>query len=227
MKGNRIYYGLVGAVLVVFGAIALLQMQGVIPRFESAVWEKVWPPLFAAAGLAFLAAFVTNVRERWSAVIPSLLLLALGALGFFGDQLGQAGGSLFLGALGLSFLLVFVVRRDFWWALIPAGVLFTLGVVAWLDDGGRTTAIGPFARDALTPGIFFLGLALTFFAVFLALGGKKGRWWALITAVVLALFALAVSATISGWALWIWPALVILAGAAMVLRALLKRSPSV
>ena len=40
----------------------------------------------------------------------------------FGDKLGAWGGALFLGSIGLAFWVIYFVRRDFWWAVIPGGV---------------------------------------------------------------------------------------------------------
>jgi hypothetical protein len=56
-----------------------------------------------------------------------------------------------LGGIGLAFWPI--SRRQERWALIPAGVLTTLAVVTFLPDLVGTDS---------TPGIFFLGLALTF-----------------------------------------------------------------
>ncbi len=88
-----------------------------------------------------------------------------------GDRLDALGGALFLAAIGLSFWVIYALRREFWWAIIPAGTLVDIGRdggIAEMGGGGRPW------------GFFFLGLAATFVLVYL-LPNPEGRMkWALI-----------------------------------------------
>jgi hypothetical protein len=82
--------------------------------------------------------------------------------------LDEIGGSIFLGAIGLSFWAVYLTGRDRWWAIIPGGVLFTLAIVSALPDrllGGADSG-----------GVFFLGLAATFLLVAL-LANMRWAFW--------------------------------------------------
>jgi len=201
---------LVGILLVAVGALLLLQTLGIF-RF---VWDFVWSILFLAGGVAFLVAFLGR-EEDWWAAIPGMALLGIGALiGLSIIGLGEIiGGVVFLGALSLSFWLVYLRRRENWWAVIPGGVLLTLAVVAGLEQ------VVPWAE---TGGLFFVGLALTFGAVYL-LPTPQGRMtWALIPAAVLLVVGLVVVLATSTVLQYLWPAVLILFGGFLVLRALLR-----
>ena len=121
-------------------------------------------------------------------------------------------GGLFLGMIGLSFLVIYLIRRDFWWAVIPGGVLATLAVVALtsssIDEG---TASG---------GLFFLGLAATFLVVYF-LPTPEGRMqWALWPAGILGLIGMVVLAGAGGVASYIFPLFLVGVGGFMIFRAM-------
>jgi hypothetical protein len=199
---------LIGILLVAVGALLLLQTFGIFRL----VWDLVWSILFLASGAAFLVAFLGR-EEEWWAAIPGMALLGIGALiGLSIIGLGETiGGAVFLGALSLSFWLVYLRRRENWWAVIPGGVLLTLAAVAGLDQ------VVPWAE---TGGLFFIGLALTFGAVYL-LPAPQGRMtWALIPAAVLLVVGLVVVLATSSVLQYLWPAVLILIGGYLVLRAL-------
>jgi hypothetical protein len=199
---------LVGILLVVVGALLLLQTFNVF-RF---VWEVVWSVLFLAGGAAFLVVYLGR-EEDWWAVIPGMALLGIGVLiGLSVIGLADAiGGAVFLGSLSLAFWLVYLRRRDNWWAVIPGGVLATLAVVAGLEQ------VIPWAE---TGGIFFMGLALTFGLVYLLPTPHGQMTWALIPAAVLFVLGLIVVLATSSVFQYLWPLALILVGGYLVLRAL-------
>ena len=96
--------------------------------------------------------------------------MGLGADSLLSAYIGDWGGFFFLGFLGLGFLAVYFSGRERWWAIIPGGVLLTLGFISVLNNvyGGRETG-----------GFFFLGLGLTFLLVAVlashAMGVYSGR----------------------------------------------------
>lgn len=199
---------LVGILLVVVGGLLLLQTFNVF-RF---VWEVVWSVLFLAAGAGFLVVYLGR-EEDWWAVIPGMALLGIGALIGL-SVIGLAdliGGAVFLGALSLAFWLVYLRRRDNWWAVIPGGVLATLAVVAGLEQ------VIPWAE---TGGVFFMGLALTFGLVYLLPTPHGQMTWALIPAAVLFVVGLIVVLATSSVFQYLWPLVLILIGGYLVLRAL-------
>jgi len=105
-------------VLILVGVLFLLQQVFSIPFGGLFV-----ALLFAAGGAVFLY-FLVKDRSKWWAAIPGFVLLGLGAL--IGSSLlpgvgNRIGGSIFLAFIGLGFLVVYLLRKDQWWPIIPAG----------------------------------------------------------------------------------------------------------
>lgn len=155
-----------GLALVVLGVLLLLQALGVV------LGRWLFGLLLLGAGGGFLAAYLRG-RYGWAS-IPGLGLLGLG-LALFLE--GEAwAGSLFLLGLGAGFVATYLADRAQWWALIPGGILLSLAGVALVE--------GLFAVEA--GWLLFLGMALTFAALFL-LGHRWALWPALGVLVPLAL----------------------------------------
>lgn len=212
MKGSRGYIGL-GLLLIALGVLNLLGNLGVF-SFDN-VGNLIWGLLFGIAGLAFLAVFLTDTYERWWAVIPGLTLCGLAALIGFGDRLGALGGALFLAAIGLSFWIIYLVRREFWWAIIPGGALITLAAIAGVADR---------LPELTSGGSLFLGLAVTFGLVYLLSAPGDRRAWALIPAGILAVIGVLLMLAPGNLVNYLWAGALILGGGFLVARALLKRS---
>jgi hypothetical protein len=104
----------------------------------------------------------------WWAAFPGFVLAGIGVLILLPDALDNIGGAVFLGAIGLSFWAVYLTGRERWWAIIPGGVLFTLAIVSALPSN--------FLGGADSGGVFFLGLALTFWLVAL-LANMRWAYW--------------------------------------------------
>jgi hypothetical protein len=155
----------IGTLLIFAGALGFLQAFGILRDASDVFWGIV----FLIGGGAFLLIFAAGFASgQWWAVIPGLVLAGIGVLILLPDALDDLGGAVFLGAIGLSFWLVYLSGRDRWWAIIPGGVLFTLAVVSVLPD----TLFG----GVDSGGVFFLGLALTFLLVAL-LAGMGWAYW--------------------------------------------------
>jgi hypothetical protein len=200
---------ILGAILVLAGVLLFLQNMGLV----RADWAALWALAFLGAGLAFLVLLLGGAQNWWAA-IPGFTLLGIGTLIGL-DILAPAatanwGGSLFLGMIGAGLLVVFSMRREHWWAVIPAGVMLTLAVVA---------AIGQMAPGAEAGAVFFLGLALTFGAVYLLPGPSGQRMtWALIPAAVMLVLGSIVSVAATGIFSFVWPAVLIIAGLYLLYR---------
>ena len=145
---RRIFFG---AALILLGGLFLFQQ---LFHLQFHVGAIIVAMVFALAGLGFLYV-MSSKRDNWWAAIPGMVLLGLGVLiaasEFYPHFANQFGGSLFLGFIGLAFLVVLLLRHEAWWAVIPAGVLFTLALVAgvtqFLENGLVSGAI--FFRDWL------------------------------------------------------------------------------
>ncbi|GIV63327.1 MAG: hypothetical protein AB1457_08405 [Chloroflexota bacterium] len=198
-----------GGGLILMGVIALLDAV-----FQVELSALLWSFLFLLGGVAFLAV-LANDRKQWWAAIPGFTLLGIGALiglsrlaPAFTDQVG---GAIVLGGIGLSFIVVYILNRSFWWAIIPAGVMASLVVMLLLE---------PVFGDAIA-WIFLLGLAATFGVVYLLPGpGGERMEWAIWPAGVMTVISLVVMGVSLEWAAYAIPALMILAGIVLFVRAL-------
>ncbi len=118
--------------------------------------------------------------------------------------------------IGLSFLVVYLMRRDSWWAIIPAGVLFTLALVAWVAQ------YNGFASGAT----FFLGIALTFAILGLMPIGRNEKCpgscrYLCPSGNPLMLGSGSFLNTAAGL---IWPAILVLGGGFLIVRTFIKKN---
>lgn len=145
-------------------------------------------------------------------MIPGCTLLGLAALIGFGDQLREAGGALFMAAIGLSFALVYLARREHWWAIIPSGSLFSVAAMILVAS---TAAAG------MALGVLFLGTALTFLLIYWLPQPTDDRRWALIPAGILALMGVLALLALSELRLlnYLWPLTLIIGGGYILWRA--------
>jgi len=155
----------IGTLLIVAGGLGFLEAFGFLRDASDVFWGIV----FLAAGGIFLYMFAGGFASgQWWAVIPGLVLAGIGVLILLPDSLDDLGGAVFLGAIGLSFWLIYFSGRERWWAIIPGGVLFTLAAVSALPEslfGGADSG-----------GVFFLGLATTFLLVAI-LADMQWAYW--------------------------------------------------
>ncbi len=198
-----------GILLVAAGVVLLLNNLGIIVLD----WGLLMGPLFGFGGLVFVMVFILN-KEEWWALIPGFVLIAIGTI-TFGQQMDALaepwGGTIFLGFIGLAFVLIYISHNEHWWAIIPGGVLLTLAGVNFVSD-----------ETALAGGAFFFGLALTFGLVYL-LPKPSGRLnWALYPAGILLLVAIVVLLGATELLGLVWPLALLLAGAYVLYRAIRK-----
>ena len=197
-----------GSLLIIGGVLFLLQNLGFL-----VLGNFFWVIVLGLGGLLFLGVFIEN-RANWWALIPGCTLLSVTAL-FLLDQFVPGfdenwGGSVVLAGIGLSFFLIYLVRRANWWALIPGGVLFTLAA---------TVGLAQFFPGLETVGIFFLGMSLTFGLV-AALPNPEGEMrWAWIPAGILLVVGLIFMATAGELLKYLWPAALILGGLFLLVRS--------
>lgn len=201
---SRILWGLL---LILGGVLFLIENMGILE-----ISGLFWALLLGVAGAAFISIYFSN-QSNWWALIPGVVLVSLAlniALSVtFPGISNVAGGLIVLGGIGLAFLAVYLTNRNNWWAIIPAGVMFTLGIISVLDE----TTFG-----LETGGILFIGIGLTF-AVLTILptpGGRLG--WAIFPAAVLVVFGLLVMAAAGAWINYLWPAVLILVGLFLIIR---------
>ena len=172
---------IIGVVLLAFGALMLLQSLNIIPANDN-FGEALVSLMFIAGGSIFLMQLVSDPVKKWWAAIPAGALIALGII-IFGDAyfpriMDQIGGGIFLGGIAAAFWVAYFIHKpDFWWALIPAGILSVLAIIA----------IEPVSNILPADDIFLFGTAGTFALIGLTVKPKEKSSWAWIPASILAI----------------------------------------
>ena len=203
-----------GIALVLLGGILLAQQLGLLgpTRLSFAVF------LFGVPAVLFLLTFAAD-RRQWWALIPGFVLLGLSLVVINEENrfisTTQAGG-LFLFSIGLPFLLIYILNRKMWWALIPGGVMVVLSVMPLLVDRSLSGQV--------TGAIFFLGLAAVFVLLRLATLSNPNMGWAWWPAAGLAVFGLVVLLAGTTASQIVWPAVLIGLGLWILVRGYWPRS---
>ncbi len=209
-KTSRIFFGVL---LIFIGALIFLSQF-----FHFDITGTVIAGIFVLVGIAFLIVYLRN-PQNWWALIPGFTLAGIGGLIAMGEWLPKVtdvfGGSFFLLMIGLSFLIIYLTHKEFWWAIIPAGALFTLALVAFVAN-----------FDGILAGsVFFLGIAATFAVIGLMPVGKQDKWpWipAGICAAIGLLISLGSSIMTSSFLRYFWPAALFLGGIYLIFRSVKK-----
>ncbi len=164
-----------GGLLILLGGYLLLRNLNLAPDLGN-----FWGLVAGAGAVAFLVLWLDN-RQQWWWLIPGLSLLGvalvvgLTSTGLVSDNLA---GSVFLWLIALAFWLVWLTRREQWWAIIPAGVMTVVGAMPVLSDAASENLVG---------AVFLLGIGLAFLLVYLV---RREHWWALIPSGVMTTLSL-------------------------------------
>lgn len=204
-SGAPIFWGLI---LVAAGVVVLTQTLGLIriPNLSGALVGAA----FAIAGLAILASYLV-FRAHWWTLIAGPTLLALGAVILLP---GDWGGAIFLGGIGLGFVLVAITGVQRWWAIIPAGTLLTLTVIVLLNNVTSGTESG---------AVLFFGLAATFGVLAVVPVRGHAMRWPLYPAIGCLLFALLIASSTAAGRL-AFPLVLVAGGVSLLIRALTRPS---
>ena len=173
--------------------------------------------LFAVA-LSFFVVYLNNRTRQWALLVAYILfvLSIAPAMSSFGGDVPAYFGTIFLLAVALPFFVVYFRSNDNWWAIIPAGVMTTLAVVATLGIAG-------WIHDTQTGGvsnaILMGGLAVTFAVVWL----RHAKPWAKVASIVLAALAVA-SVFFASYTEIFWPVAIILVGVYLLYTAMRPKS---
>jgi hypothetical protein len=195
------------AALILGGALLLLLNLGILGA-DQPFWDYALAGFLALAGVGFFVAFLL-ARQQWWYLLPAWSLFSLGGMAFVSTLASMpettTAALLFLG-LAFAFAQIYLTnRRELWWAIIPGGFLFVLGVVIIFSNVLSVAMLGL---------LLFVGMGLVFCLLYL-LGDRQQHWWALIPGAVLLTFGLFVwnrggnnSPGILRW----WPVLLMVIG---------------
>ncbi len=211
---KRLNLNVLGGLLLVVGGILLLLTNFNVIHIRVA--PILWFIFLGAVGALFTWVFITDRDEAWWAAIPGLTLLSVAAIVFLDLIMPRVtnviGGPIVTLGIGLSFLLIYLTKREFWWALIPGGTMATVTVMILLSEFVES---GEFIA-----AFFFLGLAATFGLIYAlpSLSGER-QTWAIYPALVMLGMAVLMLLIVSASLIWqIWPFILIAIGAYLIYR---------
>ena len=217
---KRFDWNILWGILLVLGGIVFLMDNLNLIDVEtllSGLAPLLWVFIFGLVGAGFLLYFLSS-RSDWWAAIPGFTLLGLSFLiGYeelFPRAFGNFGPAVFLGSIGLSFLVIYITTNaEQWWALIPAGSLFSIALTvlasSMFREGGDVAG-----------GVFMLGMGATFGAVYVLPSPEGRQRWAIYPAAVMATIGFFVMLSAAQFLGYIWPLALIGLGAYLIYRYL-------
>lgn len=208
--------------LYIGGGLVLIGLLNLLVNMDFIYLE----PEFIAATLFLTAASFLFARFRQNKQLLILIISAI--LTFIGSAIllegifdvdGGAVGVLFLWGLSALFAYGYLRNDRRWGFVIPAGILFTLGLMVLIE-------MMPDFDDAFLGGLFFLGIAGTFGYLYVIRDDVNKLDWAKYPALVLACFSgfVFLVTTGSGAASILLPLALILTGGYLVYNATQRKS---
>src|SRR5437868_13886530 len=111
-------------------------------------------------GLTFLFIYLNNQGRIWALIVAYVFgVLSIAPMLAAGGDKAAYFGSVFIFAIALPFFILYFRSTDNWWALIPAGALSGVGVIAALAIAGL---ISDRCSGGYGNGFGMGGLAATF-----------------------------------------------------------------
>ncbi len=170
--------GFVGVVLILSGVFFLLMNFQVIPE-SGDLNNRVLGVIFFITGLVFTF-FQGGGRGLFWFLIPAGVAFTLAIITLIvGIDMLFTFLNLGFFCLGLSitFLLIFLLRKTEWWALLPSGAL--AGLCAWIVTATLQPPVG------FHPPVFTFFVGLSFLAIFAFSVQKAKMRWALLTGLLI------------------------------------------
>jgi len=156
--------------------------------------------------LSFFVVYMSNHSRTWALLVAYIMfVLSIAPAMASGGDLAAYYGPVFLFAIALPFFVLYFRTDQNWWAVIPAGVMTVLALIAGAAIAGwiRNEEQGGYA-NALLMG----GLAVTFAIVWL----RHAKDWAKVVTIIFAALAVT-SLFFAAMTEIFWPVAIILAGA--------------
>ena len=208
MDRSRNWWALIPGGIMLFLALLLLFVD------NTANDEWIGALFLFMVALSFLFVYLNNRTRTWALIVAYVTaVLGLAPLMSIGGRNAEYFGALIFFAVALPFFVVYFRRpEDNWWAIIPAGVLTTLGVVTAVAIAGL---INSATSGGLANAFLMAGLAATFAVLWL----RHHRPWAKIVTIVLGILAVA-SGFLFGYYEIFWPVAFICGGVYLLYLAL-------
>jgi hypothetical protein len=172
--------------------------------------------------LSFFVVYLNDRARTWALLVAYITgILGIAPLMSMGGRDAAYYGPIFLFAVALPFVVLYFRSAENWWAIIPAGSVTTVAIIAaaaiagFINDGGR----GGFVSAGIANAILMAGLAATFAVVWL----RHAKPWAKIVTLVLAVMAVA-SVFFATSSQILWPLAIIVVGIYLLYTALRPRT---
>jgi hypothetical protein len=189
---------------------------------DSAGGEWVGALFLFMIALSFFVVYLNNRSRTWAMLVAYILaVLGIAPLMSIGGRDAEFYGPIFLFAVALPFFVVYLRSPENWWAIIPAGSVTTIAIIAALaiagviNENSRPTFVSAGLANALLMG----GLAATFAVLWL----RHGKPWGKTVTIALALVGIA-SVFFASYAEIFWPVAIILGGIYLFYTALRPKS---
>jgi hypothetical protein len=171
--------------------------------------------------LSFFVVYLNNQTRTWALLVAYILaVLGIAPLMSIGGRDAAFYGPIFLFAVALPFFYVYFRSPENWWAIIPAGSVTMIAIIAALAIAGiiNEDGRGGLVSEGIANAILTGGLAATFAVIWL----RHDKPWAKIVTIALALVAVA-SLFFSSYSQILWPVAIILLGVYLFYTALRPR----
>ena len=204
---TRNWWALIPGGIMLFLAMTTLLVDNVGGEWVGSLF------LFLIA-LSFFVVYLNNHSRTWALLVAYIMfvLSIAPAMASGGGDTAAYFGSVFLFAIALPFFVIYFRSPENWWAIIPAGVMTTLSIIATLGIAG-------WIKDAQTGGysnaLLMGGLAVTFAVVWL----RNAKAWAKVVTIILAVLAIVSVFFVSYYDMF-WPVAIILAGGYLLYTAM-------
>ena len=218
---------LVKNIVFLLGMVLILAGGGILAG--KLLGEKMTGPIFLFTfSLVFLGLFLLSRKNNW-AIIPGGFFLSAGMAASLDNLMpdSKVTGPVFLFTLAASFFVLVVLSKRNWWAIIPGGLFFSIGLVVMLNNFIPNEDF-PGLPNSFNLGFYvwvlILGLAATFGTLWL-MRKSQSTDWAKYPAV--GLLTIAIMAFILGsYFRELWLVSVVLgAGMMLILSFFSKRQP--
>ena len=180
---------------------------------DSVGGEWVGSLMLFMLAVSFLVVYLSNRSRTWALLVAYILgvLSIAPAMSSSGGK-GAYFGAIFLFAIAVPFFVLYFRSAANWWAIIPAGVMTVIAIIAALAIAGviRNQDQGGYANAFLMGGI-----AVPFAVLWL----RHAKAWAKVVTVVLVIVALASIFFVSYYNIF-WPVAIILGGIYLFYTAL-------
>ncbi|MGW8143870.1 MAG: hypothetical protein ACWGN2_05710, partial [Anaerolineales bacterium] len=179
---------------------------------DFSIW--IWVAVLVVGGLIVYAIYAADREEKWILIISYAMLAVAGLITLLELNILRDAfvATYVLLAIALPFLLAFLSNRENWGLLIPAYVLFVIGIMVPLIELGVLS-------DIMIAAYVLFAIAIPFFVVYIR---NSANWWALIPAGILSVIAasfLIAQAAVE----YVFAAALIVAGILIVVRQFTKK----